>query len=195
MARQAIFRDWRRSAVCRAVGWIGGAFGALAVLFCWSAAPAACPFEHAHYVLDHEPGFTAGFQPIAKPAGWPTDVALFVHSRKLNKTYWFVFDKDQGARTYLIMTTDVRAKDWRPPGADVRKGSLAGAGYLALDAAHDFLSGLPARGAAAPEYMLLPDLPNDLWYKPDGDARIGVGLDLFELKSCDGKAGEPGASR
>jgi len=154
---------------------------------------AACSFEHAHYVLDHESSFTAGFQPIAKWADWPTDVALFVHSRKLNKTYWFVFDKDQDAHTYLIMTTDVRAKGWRPPGVEARSGSLAGDGYLALNAAHDFLPGLPGQSAAAPKYMLLPDLPNDLWYEADVNTRTGVGLSLFELKTCNGKAGEVSA--
>jgi hypothetical protein len=149
-------------------------------------ARAECPIDHARYRMVHNRNFTAGFYRIKAPPGWPSDLALFVRSPKQHRTDWFLLDNAALSRTNLLPTTDVRARTWTPPSDSKRSETFASTGYLALDEHHVFKVGLPTSKAPAPHYIMLPTLPEHLWYGPGDGKLIGENapLDLFELSAC-----------
>jgi hypothetical protein len=156
--------------------------GVWAIVATASPALGACPIERARYVMSHDRQFTAGFVPIKKYDGWPTDLAIFVHSANTKATYWFVLDRASLSRIDLIPTTDVRTKAWRPP--QERRLSVEGTGYLATDVHRIFLTGIPDRGSKPPRYFLLPDLPELLRYH--FNTREDAPWDFFSLNRCAG---------
>jgi hypothetical protein len=55
--------------------------------------------------------------------------------------------------------------------------------YMAADTDFRFSLAVPQSGKAAPTYVLLPDLPEIMWYS--ADPREGVPLDFFKLLACE----------
>ena len=144
----------------------------------------SCPIEKARYELMGAPGFTAGFRPEAKRAGWPSDVAFFVRSAASGKTFWFLFDAGTARYVNMISTTDVTAPGWAPPDPDGGVRPLGDMHYLAADLALTFDPLLPRQGAPAPAYVLLPDLAEKLWYGQRDGAKEAAPTAFFKFKDC-----------
>lgn len=146
--------------------------------------PANCTTAHARYEMMGAPGFTAGFRPEPKRPGWLTDVAFFVRSDQSKKTFWFLFDVGTARYINLISTTDATAPDWAPPPPDGGARPLGEMHFMAADAALKFSLDLPRQSAAAPVYILLPDLSEKLRYGQKGLDQEEAPTAFFKLTGC-----------
>jgi hypothetical protein len=145
-----------------------------------------CRVEDATYTLSADPAFTAGFRSRPPIAGWLTDVFFYVRSAKSGRTYWFMFDEGSARYVTLISTTDVTRPDWRPPSPDGGPRPLGDMTYIAADRQLRFQQReIPKRRDVAPYYVLLPDLPEKLWYAmPLEWGREGVPMGFFKQSGC-----------
>jgi hypothetical protein len=167
----------------RKFGWLLAGVAALAPV---APATAACRAAGATYVSVDDPGFTVGL--VAKPAGggFSSDLAIYVRSAATRRTLWYLFDSGSGRYMHLISTMDVTGPEWRPPDPDgprYRPYPRMEMQYLQADAGLHFRYQAPRQSEAAPEYILLPDLAEKMWYvmEPREAAPIGV----FKLTGCD----------
>lgn len=158
---------------------------------CLAAIPAvaapSCPVEQAHYVSMADQQWTAGFRRIGKRPGWISSVAFFVRSARTKRSYWFMFDQGSARYVNLISTFDVEQPGWHPPGPDGPSSDrpLGEMHYLSADEQLAFSLDIPLQGTPAPIYILLPDLPEVMWYRTLPMEREGAPLAFFKLWSCD----------
>ncbi len=143
-----------------------------------------CTIDHARYVLRGAPDYSAGFHVIGDYETLISDLALFVRSGKTGRTFWFFFDQGSGRYIYLHSTTDVLAPGWQPPDPDGGDRPLGQMHYMAADADLSFSLVLPQSGQPAPTYILLPDLPDVMWYRVR-EPQESVPLAFFELSDCE----------
>jgi hypothetical protein len=124
----------------------------------------------------------AGFRRVPKVAGWLTDLAFYVRSAKSNKTYWFLFDQGTARYVNLISTEDVEKRGWSPPPSDGGVRPLGSMHYLASKDGLAYTLSLPDQRQAPPRYILLPDLPEVLWYL--ANPREDVPVAVFKRVGC-----------
>jgi hypothetical protein len=150
------------------------------------AAP-QCVVEHARYVSMSDPQWSAGFQLVPQNPGWVTNVAFAIRSAATNRTYWFLFDAGSAKSVNMISTVDVTRPGWHPPAPDGPSSErpLGEMHYLPADSQFAFSLTLPKPGRPAPAYILLPDLPEVMWYRADVAAREAAPLAFFKLSGCD----------
>jgi hypothetical protein len=145
------------------------------------ASAEACPIELARYAVR---GFEGGFvHARSEPAG---DLAFFLRSKRRERTFWF---EVRAAGTGKVALQPMTASELARSGLS-RRGVNASIRrpleYLAADASHHFLVGPPTQGSEAPTYILLPDLPDVMWYGVD-DPREDAPLAFFHLSGCGGR--------
>ena len=117
-----------------------------------------CPVQDAHYLLRRHPDFSAEFHNVAASPDWPSGVALAVHSGKTGlTTWWLPWTGGTDNLQNLASTTDVTARDWRPPSPDGGPRPMGNREYLGADEGYNVLSDLPRRGGIAPAHMLIPN--------------------------------------
>jgi hypothetical protein len=143
-----------------------------------------CTIDHARYVLRGAPEYSVGFHVIGDYDTLVSNLALFVHSGKSDRTFWFFFDQGSARYIYLHSTTDVLAPDWRPPDPDGGDRPLGQMHYIPASADLSFSLVLPQSGQPAPSYILLPDLPDVMWYRVR-EPRESVPLAFFQLSDCE----------
>jgi len=148
-----------------------------------ASATESCPVEHARYTMMDGSKFSAGFRAIPKTPDWLSDVAFFVHSGETDRTFWFLFDAGSGRHIYMHSTTDATKPGWRPPAPDGGERPLGQMLYLAANADLAFSLKLPASEQPAPTYVLLPDLPDVMWYRVP-EPRESTPLAFFKLTGC-----------
>lgn len=169
----------------RRLAWVSMLGLALAFAGTAAASEAAiCPVERSHYGSTADPAWSAGFKAIGKKKGWISDLAFYVRSAKTKHTYWFLFDAGSARYVNLISTFDVTKPGWHPPGADGPSSErpLGEMHYLGADKDLGFSLAIPAQSKPAPAYILLPDLPEVMWYK--AATRENAPL-FFKWQSCD----------
>lgn len=157
-----------------------------------AAAEEPCTVMHAQYGMIDFPALSAGFRKIEPHPDWLSDVAFYLHSAETDRTFWFLFDGGTGRYVYLHSTTDVTRKDWVPPesngafdgAVDGGERPLGTQHYLAADKDLRFTLEIPKSDSVAPAYILLPDLPEIMWYK--AEPREGVPLAFLKLTDCAG---------
>lgn len=143
-----------------------------------AAAMSQCPVEDAHYVLRHAPDVTAYFQPVDSSPDWPSGVALVIRSRKSGETSWWLpWRGGTDNFQHLASTTDVDARDWRPPNADDGPRPFGNREYIGTDANYDVLDDVPHRGKPAPNHMLITDAGAS-------HDSVFVAKQFFDLVSC-----------
>ena len=137
----------------------------------------SCPAEDAHYVLRHFPDVSARFRSVDSSPDWPSGLALAVHSRPGQTSWWLPWRGGTDNLQHLASTTDVTARDWRPPNPDGGPRPLGDRSYVGMDADYNVLEDVPHRGGLAPAHMLIPDA---------GSSRDPVFLakQFFDLVSC-----------
>ena len=129
------------------------------------ASLAACPVDHARYVLRTAPDVTVGFQRAAASAEWPNGMALKVHFAKSGRSYWFLpWDGGTSDLQHLASTTDVAAPDWRPPSPDGGPRPIGDVDYIAMDASYRVIDAPPRPGDPAPAHLLFPNLGDATWH-------------------------------
>ncbi len=177
----------------RRVGWLALVLGMLAAP-AW-AAP-RCTFEHARYAIREDPAFTAGFVPIPASAHLRGDIALFVRSSRSGRTFWFFFDGGSARYVSLISMQDPTKPGWTSPdGSETPTGPIRHSmTYLAADKALRFSIESPEVGHAAPDYFLLPDLAEVLWYGIP-EPREGAPVGFFRLTGCGKPVSSPSNRR
>ena len=152
-----------------------------------AASLANCRVENAHYVLRTDPGTTATFhalKPRPQTIGmndWPSHLALSIHLRRTNRTYWFLPEPDGTARLqHFASTPDITVPGWKPGGPR----PLREIDYIATDATYRVIDDVPHLGEIAPAHMLFADLGQALWYRTPPDRRDGAPKQFFDLVSC-----------
>jgi hypothetical protein len=157
-------------------------------LICFPAADVfaadSCALEGAQYRMMDFPAFSAGFRAVPWNPEYPRRIVFYIHTDQTDRTFWFLLDGGTGRYAYLISTTDVTQPGWIPPSdAGGSKGPLSRSmHYLSADADLHFSFEPPSAGDPAPLYILLPDLPEAMWYWVD--PREGVPLRFFKLADC-----------
>ena len=164
------------------------------MVFAFAAAVASlsCPLEHARYSMRTAPDITAGFQDVntgRDPDGWddwPSHVAFRIHMGKTNRTYWFLpWPGGTDDQQHLASTTDVGARDWKPPNSDDGPRPLGDFDYIATDARYNVIDSIPHQGGAAPAHILIPRLGDALWHQVrDLSPRDGAPKQFFDLVGC-----------
>jgi hypothetical protein len=96
---------------------------------------------------------------------------------------------DQGSARYvnLISTFDVTKPGWHPPGPDgpASERPYGHMHYLSADQGLTFSLDFPTqRKPVLPMYILLPDLPELMWYGTPPMEREGAPLAFFKLQPC-----------
>ncbi|HEY4031926.1 MAG TPA: hypothetical protein VGM25_16390 [Caulobacteraceae bacterium] len=144
----------------------------------------ACPVENAGYTLRTAPGITARFRDVDSGRDWPSGLALGIHSATTNRTYWFLpWDGGTDDLQNLASTTDVDAKDWKPPSPDGGPRPLGDLEYVEVDQGYGVIDAIPHRNAPAPAHILIPGLGAALRYG-SVDSRDGAPKQFFDLTSC-----------
>jgi len=155
-----------------------------AISMCGSVpALSACPIVNATYSGDD--GATATFRQVARQGLWVSDLALGVRGATGHPIHWFLFDQGSARYINLISTTDVTRKGWMPPSADGGERPLGDTHFIAVARSLAVILRVPTSRDSAPEYLLLPDLPEVLAHRasPPED----MGLFFFKLAHCGGR--------
>ena len=147
-----------------------------------AAADGDCAIENAQYRLMHSSAVSAGFRAIPKHPEWLSGIAFYIRSNTTHRTFWFLFDAGSGRYVHLISTADVTGSDWAPPPPQGGPRPLREMLYMAADDDLRFSLVIPQQGSKAPTYILLPDLPERMWY--EAEPREAVPLDIFKLIRC-----------
>lgn len=117
-----------------------------------------CAAEDARYTLRLHPDVSAYFKTVDSGPDWPSGLALVVHSRKFGETTWWLpWNGGTDNLQNVASTTDVTARDWRPPNPDGGPRPFGNRQYLGTDAHYNIIGTIPHRGQPAPIHMLIPD--------------------------------------
>lgn len=140
---------------------------------------ASCDILHADYKLKNYSGITAGFARIPDSSNYISDLSLFLHSNKLNKTYRFAFDK--GSARYVTLLS-LNSLEHPKDSVSGKTGPLPDMHYFSSDSNLNFTINLPTSRSKAPNYIFLPDLEEVLRYTAAPSEDIPVGL--FQFTNC-----------
>ncbi|WP_294257738.1 hypothetical protein [uncultured Sphingomonas sp.] len=150
----------------------------LGLILLAAAATAPCPVERARYVLRHHPDWTAAYRPVDSGSDWPSGIALAVHRRSTQETFWWLpWQGGTDGLQNIASTEDVTAPDWRPPDPDGGPRPQGNRQYLGFDADYNLIDRVPRRGDPAPAHMLFPNAAGA------GD-RVFDWKDFFDLSGC-----------
>jgi hypothetical protein len=150
-----------------------------------AASQIACPVLDARYSLRETPSVTAWFQPRQPTAELPSPVSLMVHSDQTGATYTFVptaFGNVVGVRDRLVLAP---TRD-QPQSAVDRLEPIFKRTDFYFVARGDYsfyASFAPDRTTEAPAHILIPGLPELMWYG-DFNNRQAVPRAFFDLASC-----------
>lgn len=142
----------------------------------------SCPIEKAQYRSLDGQAITAEFRAIGDHRGWPSDLALEIHT-PAHETYWFLYDRGAARYITLISTTDVTQPGWAPPPHDGGERPLGEMHYIAADSRLRIDQTLPDAGDQAPFYILLPDFPEILAHR--ASPAESVSLSFLGLVDCE----------
>jgi hypothetical protein len=143
-------------------------------------AASACPINRAVYSIT---GFEGGFRGVRSGPREMRGLVFFIHSLRRNRTFWF---SPRTTGPDHIELTPIAIRDVRRRGLPARGANdsiVRSLDYLATDAAHRFLIAPPTRSSKAPAYILLPDLPEVMWYGVD-DPREDAPLGFLRFSAC-----------
>lgn len=144
--------------------------------------PGACPIERAHYIYSAGDG-EADFSRLPDAPGFLSRVSLHIRIAGRHE-FWFLFDAGSARYVNLISVMNPHAPGWTAPEGDGYVGPLPEQTYLAWDHDLKIRERLPQPGDAAPAFLLLPDLPERLWYGVRDGNRVGVAAGIFRRDRC-----------
>lgn len=116
-----------------------------------------CPVERAHYVLRNNPEISADFRAIASTPDWPSGLALAVHGKSGETSWWLPWNGGTDGLQHVASTVDVESDGWKPPSPDGGPRPFGDRQYLGTDAAYTVIDHVPHKGEMAPAHMLFPD--------------------------------------
>lgn len=123
-----------------------------------AASVSQCRVEDAHYVLRYAPDVTAYFQPVDSSPNWPSGVALVIRSSKSGKaSWWLPWSGGTNNLQHLASTTEIDARNWRPPNPDDGPRPFGDREFIGTNATYDVLGDIPRGGKLAPAHMLIPN--------------------------------------
>jgi len=146
-----------------------------------------CAIEHARYETMDNSHWTAGFRQIPKASNWLTNVAFYVQSGETKRTYWFLFDAGSARYINMLPTVDVTQPGWHPRDSDAKEPTPLNSDmhYLPVDAQLGLSLTMPQAGKVAPDFILLPDLQEIMWYRMTNPTqRESAPLAFFKLSGC-----------
>ncbi|WP_336959851.1 hypothetical protein [Sphingobium aquiterrae] len=137
-----------------------------------------CPPERAHYTLRHSSDVSAYFRKVDSDPDWPSGLALAIHYKTSNQTFWWLpWNGGTNGLRNVASTTDVTVKNWQPPNPDGGPRPYGNRQYLGLDADYNIINDIPREGSPAPAHMLFPDSAGS------GDIAFSK-KQFFDLISC-----------
>lgn len=142
----------------------------------------SCPVDHAHYRYSGGDG-EADLSVLPGLTGFTSKVLLHVRVSGRND-FWFLFDQGSGRYVRLVSITNPNKPGWTPPEPDGGERPLPGQTFFAWNDDLKIAPSMPQKGDRAPGYMLLPDLPEALWYGMRDGQRIAVAAGIFQLDRC-----------
>lgn len=147
----------------------------------WSAfANTGCPIQFAHYKYGWEGG-VADFIMTRPAAGLRSKLSLHLFFKGVGEA-WFLFDQGNARYVSLISTEDVNSPTWTAPDPDSnRRRPLADQKYLAWNDDMRISNDPPVKGSMAPEYFVIPELPEALQFDQGKPEIIGAGIYKFDF--------------
>lgn len=156
---------------------------ALALIFSDYAVAKLCPIVGAKYSSMANPGLTARFNLIGNRSSNFRDLQLSLHSAQDNSNFYFFFYGGTARHIFLQSVSDDLANLSSNKSPGEKAGPLGDMEYISADNNLKFNMEIPNSSNQAPKYILLPDLPEKMWYN-DLQQRKDFVLSFFKKTAC-----------